>query len=166
VDSQLYGNKIIILGSPGSGKTYFSRLLEKQTHIKAYHLDDLFWESNWQPVPEKIFLQRLLSIVKKESWIIDGNYSKYLKLRTTHADTIIFIDTPVLVCLYRIIARAMKLLFFKQSASTLPKNIIYGIKQGNTKVFDNFWGLVTFVTLFPSRDKKLVLKQILSYKNI
>lgn len=164
MDIQSLGNKIIVLGSPGSGKTHFSRQLAKQIDIKIYHLDDLFWKSKWQPVAEEVLLQQLLDIMKKDSWIIDGNYSKFLEIRTKYADTIIFIDTPVIVCLYRVIMRAMKLRFFKESDSTLPKEIIHGIKQGNTKMFDDFWGLIKLVALFPLIDKKLIFNYILKYK--
>jgi adenylate kinase family enzyme len=164
VDIKSLGNKIVVLGSPGSGKTHFSRQLTKQIDIKTYQLDDLFWKSKWQPVSEELFLQKLLDIMQKDSWIIDGNYSKFLEVRTKYADTIIFIDTPVIICLYRVIMRVIKLRFLKEHDSTLPKDIVHGIKQGNTKMFDDFWGLIKFVVLFPLIDKKLIFNHFLNYK--
>lgn len=102
--------------------------------------------------------------MQKDSWIIDGNYSKYLDIRITHANTIIFIDTPVIVCLYRAVMRAIKLFYLKEINSTLPNQIIDGFKKGHTKMFSDFWGLIKFIIMFPLRDKRLLLKQIETYK--
>jgi len=36
-------NKIFILGSSGSGKTFLANLLSKKLNIPSYDLDDIFW---------------------------------------------------------------------------------------------------------------------------
>ena len=126
-------------------------------------MDDLFWESNWEQLPEQVFLQRLFDIIHKDSWIVDGNYSKHLDVRARHANTIIFIDTTVIICLYRVIMRAIRLFLFRKIDSALPSKIIDGFKNGHTKIFGDFWGLIKFIVMFPLKDKRLLLKQILSY---
>ena len=35
----------------------------------------------------------------KDSWIIDGNYSRTLELRLKHCDTVFLLDYPLEVCL-------------------------------------------------------------------
>ena len=35
----------------------------------------------------------------KDSWIIDGNYSRTLELRIKHCDTVFLLDYPLEVCL-------------------------------------------------------------------
>jgi adenylate kinase family enzyme len=39
--------KIIVIGSSGSGKSTFSRKLSRAMNIPVYHLDALFWKPNW-----------------------------------------------------------------------------------------------------------------------
>ena len=37
--------KIIVIGCPGSGKSTFSRMLNKVINIPVYHLDNMFYET-------------------------------------------------------------------------------------------------------------------------
>ena len=38
--------KIYIIGSPGSGKTYFSKKLSEKYNIKCYQLDKVAWDDD------------------------------------------------------------------------------------------------------------------------
>ncbi|MFK9118673.1 hypothetical protein ABEI56_11710 [Peribacillus castrilensis] len=38
-----------------------------------------------------------------DKWIMDGNYSHSFNLRSELADTIIYLELPLRVCLYRVI---------------------------------------------------------------
>lgn len=91
IDNKSLGKRILVLGSSGSGKTYFSKKLAQKLGYKNYHLDDIFWGRNWQPINEDLFLQKLSTILNYDSWIIDGNYLRYLPIRVSYADTVIFI---------------------------------------------------------------------------
>lgn len=42
-----------------------------------------------------------------DRWIIDGNYGGTLDLRVKEADTVVFLDLPRTLCLYRIVKRAL-----------------------------------------------------------
>lgn len=46
-------------------------------------------------------------VLKRDSWIMDGNYSATLDLRIPAADTIIFLDFPPALCVYRILKRVV-----------------------------------------------------------
>ena len=39
--------RILILGSPGTGKSTLSRELSHILQLPVYHLDQLFFEANW-----------------------------------------------------------------------------------------------------------------------
>lgn len=100
--------KIMIIGSPGTGKSTLGRQLEDTLSIKLYHLDKLFWKPHWE-MSTKHEQQTILSdIVEKESWIIDGNYSSTLDIRMKQADTIIYLKKARLVCLYQVLKRVIK----------------------------------------------------------
>ncbi|MGN1097650.1 MAG: AAA family ATPase, partial [Clostridia bacterium] len=98
-------NRIMIIGSPGSGKSTLSFKLEKLLNIPAVHLDGLFWKSGWVEASREEFDTSLMAELEKPRWIIDGNYGRTIPLRLKYADAVIFLDCPTHVCLFRIIKR-------------------------------------------------------------
>ena len=97
--------KVIVIGCPGSGKSHFSRVLHELTALPLYHLDMLFWNADKTTVSREVFDNRLRSILTKDRWIIDGNYSRTMEKRLRACDTVFFLDLPTEVCLDGIKAR-------------------------------------------------------------
>ena len=100
--------RIIVIGCPGSGKTTFALALHDKTGIPLYHLDTMFWNADKSTVEKEVFLERLVSALKKDSWIIDGNYASTMPLRLQACDTVFFLDYPTDVCLDGVKARRGK----------------------------------------------------------
>ena len=100
--------KILVLGGPGSGKSVLSDNLGKQMNIPVFHLDDLHVECN---VPANGKVERnnkILSILKQKSWIMDGNYRSTLQERIEKSDIIIFLDYPTYKLIWGVLSRAFK----------------------------------------------------------
>lgn len=97
--------KIAIIGSGGSGKSTLARRLGEILKIEVHHLDALFWNPGWigTAKEEQTIVQSKL--VENESWIFDGNYGGTMDIRLNKADTIIFLDIPRSICVYRVIKR-------------------------------------------------------------
>ena len=91
--------RIIVIGCPGSGKSTVSRALHNKTGIPLYHLDMMYWNADKTTVEKSVFLERLSAVLKKDEWIIDGNYGSTMELRMAACDTVIFLDYPLEVCL-------------------------------------------------------------------
>ena len=91
--------KVIVIGCPGSGKSTISRELHNKTGIPLYHLDMMYWNADRTTVEKSVFLERLSTVLEKDEWIIDGNYSSTMELRMAACDTVIFLDYPLDVCL-------------------------------------------------------------------
>ena len=91
--------RIVIVGSPGSGKSVFSRKLSKLLNIEAYHLDNIWWNKDKTHITREEFDVKLNEIVNKEKWIIDGDYSRTYEVRIKACDTIFFLDYPLDLCL-------------------------------------------------------------------
>ena len=91
--------KVIVIGCSGSGKSTVSRALHNKTGIPLYHLDMMYWNADKTTVEKSVFLERLAAVLKKEEWIIDGNYGSTMELRMAVCDTVIFLDYPLEVCL-------------------------------------------------------------------
>ena len=91
--------KIIVVGCPGSGKSYFSTELSKITNIPVYHLDIIGWKPNWVKTQREELQKLVGDIMIKSEWIIDGNYSGTMEDRFMNAEVVFFFDLPTEVCL-------------------------------------------------------------------
>ncbi|MGE7948981.1 DNA topology modulation protein [Lysinibacillus sp. NPDC093688] len=100
--------KVVLIGSGGSGKSTLARQLGERLKIKVYHLDTLFWKPNWVGVPKDEQRTIQNDLVKKEEWIIDGNYGGTMEIRLNTADTIIFLDIPRAICVFRALERIIR----------------------------------------------------------
>ena len=100
--------RILVIGSPGSGKTTFSLELSKILGVGVTHLDRLFWRDNWVNVSNDEFDSQLSAVLESDSWIIDGNYSRTLDMRLERCDTVFFLDYPAAVSLSGYFCRLLK----------------------------------------------------------
>nr|WP_255731586.1 topology modulation protein [Solibacillus sp. MA9] len=99
---------MVIGVSAGVGKSTFAQKLGKALKINVNHLDALYWKPNWVEATLEEFSEAQLDIVKQCQWIIEGNYSNTFQIRAKHADTIIYLELPLYVCLYRVVKRWLK----------------------------------------------------------
>ncbi|SFG17003.1 Adenylate kinase [Halobacillus alkaliphilus] len=98
--------RIMVMGiSAGAGKSTFARQLGDQLSIGVYHLDAFYWKPGWIEAGLPEFKSKQEEVVGRDSWIIEGNYSSTYDLRASHADTIIYLELPLLLCLYRVMKR-------------------------------------------------------------
>ena len=79
--------KIIVIGSPGAGKSVFSQKLKNVTKLPLYHLDMLYHKKDGTHISKEELEEKLEIIFKEEQWIIDGNYQRTLELRLKECDT-------------------------------------------------------------------------------
>ena len=100
--------KVIVIGCPGSGKSTFSKALYHATGLPLYHLDMMYWAADGTNVPKYVFMERLNQVLRKESWIIDGNYGSTMELRMRFCDTVFFLDYPPDICIDGIRSRKGK----------------------------------------------------------
>ena len=100
--------RIMVIGCCGCGKTTLSRKLALKLNLPLVHLDVLNWRDNWNQVSHAEFDRLLLDEVKRNKWVIDGNYNRTIPMRLKYCDTIIYMDYPRLVCLFRAIKRILK----------------------------------------------------------
>lgn len=92
-------NRLMVIGCPGGGKSTFARALGEITKLPIYHLDMLFWNADKTTVDRETFLSRLGTVLEKDQWIIDGNYSFSMEMRLKKCDAVFFLDYPPEVCL-------------------------------------------------------------------
>ena len=92
-------DKIIVIGSPGAGKSTFARKLRDVTHLPLYYLDQLWHKPDQTNISKEEFDKRLGEWIRTDRWIIDGNYQRTLEIRMKVCDTVFLLDFPVEICL-------------------------------------------------------------------
>lgn len=144
------GRKIIVVGSPGSGKSYIAKAIAKATGLTIYHLDMLYWNQGWIETPKEIFEDRIYSILKTDSYIIDGNYKSTFDMRFAACDTVVFMDLPTRVCLKRERERR------NIKRSDFPKFL----EEKEDKEF------IDFIKGFRKSGRKVILEYIKKYSTV
>ena len=83
--------KISVLGYSGSGKSTLAKFLGEKYHADVLHFDAIHWLPGWQQnTPEEKLRLTAEFLDSHDSWVIDGNYSKYyLERRLEESDKII-----------------------------------------------------------------------------
>src|SRR5712671_211419 len=99
--------RILVMGSSGSGKSTFARRLSEITGIPMVSLDALYWKPGWVPSDAAEFEQRVTEAAGHSRWIFDGNYTSHGAgdLRRGVADVVIWFDLPRSTCTVGILTR-------------------------------------------------------------
>jgi adenylate kinase family enzyme len=102
------GQRIVVVGTTGSGKTTLSCQLAQRLYTPQVELDSLFWGPNWTPVSVKVFRQRTAEALSGDAWVADGNYNKVRDIVWQRATTLVWLDYPLSVILGRLIRRTLR----------------------------------------------------------
>ncbi|MDD6156303.1 MAG: adenylate kinase [Lachnospiraceae bacterium] len=97
--------KVIVIGSPGAGKSCFSRELSSIANLPLFHMDNIYWHADRTHISHDELVQELNKIMANDLWIIDGNYISTMELRIKEADTIFYLDFPAEICISGIKSR-------------------------------------------------------------
>jgi adenylate kinase family enzyme len=71
-------------------------------------LDALHWDPNWTEAPWDVFRERLAPALATDRWVVDGNYSRVRDLTWGRADTLVWLDYPLLLTLVRLTRRTIR----------------------------------------------------------
>ena len=97
--------RILVIGCPGSGKSYFSKRLGKILGLPVVHMDNLYWKKDKTSISHEELDTKLIPYLEKDEWIIDGNYHRTLKMRIKYATDVYFLDVPREECIKGMLER-------------------------------------------------------------
>jgi adenylate kinase family enzyme len=97
--------RILVIGCGGAGKSTVARRLADRLGLPIVHLDRVYWRAGWTPTPEDEWRAVVAELIAKPRWVMDGNYGGTMAMRLSAADTVIFLDLPRVVCLWRVVKR-------------------------------------------------------------
>jgi adenylate kinase family enzyme len=99
--------RILVTGNAGSGKTTLSLCLASKLGLSVIHMDKIVWGTKWGRISKAEISQKTGALISAPKWIVDGVSSQVCH----SADTIVFLDFPILTCLRRALLRTLRHLF-------------------------------------------------------
>lgn len=100
--------RIVVVGTTGSGKTSVARKASQVLGVTHVELDAYRHGPNWVETPDPLFRERLTSALSGDAWVADGNYIVARDVVWTRAATLVWLDYPIRVVLWRLFWRTMR----------------------------------------------------------
>ena len=98
-------DRVLVIGPCGAGKSTLARELGNRLKLPVFHMDKLNWKSGWVEGGKDEIRRHLIGIVATDRWLIDGNYGGTLGERLERADTVVYLDFPISLCVTRLLKR-------------------------------------------------------------
>ncbi|MDJ0690884.1 MAG: DNA topology modulation protein [Xenococcaceae cyanobacterium MO_188.B32] len=140
--------RIAIIGSCGAGKSTLAKSLGQKLALPIIHLDSYYWRANWVETPKNDWDTLHQKLLQGECWIIDGNYGSTMDIRLEAADTIIWLDFPRNLCLWRIIKR------YLQYRGNVRDDMAAGCRERLT------WEFLLYVYNFPRQQRPQIISRL------
>jgi adenylate kinase family enzyme len=100
--------RVVVIGTTGSGKSTVAERLSAQTGLRIIELDALYWGRDWQGVPVDLFRHRVERETRDGGWIVVGNYGQVRDLVWPAADTLVWLDLPLSLVMWRLVRRTIR----------------------------------------------------------
>ena len=100
--------RVVVFGTTGSGKSWLAERLAARHGLRLVELDALFWGKDWQPAPLELFRHRVECEIRDGGWIVVGNYGQVRDLTWRAADTLVWLDLPLPLVMWRLLRRTMR----------------------------------------------------------
>lgn len=98
--------RVLVAGTSGAGKTTFAREVARRLALPHTEIDALYHGMDWTPRPE--FMADVAALAAGPSWVTEWQYTAARTLLVEHADTLIWLDYPRALIMWRVIRRTMK----------------------------------------------------------
>lgn len=99
--------RVNVVGSSGSGKSTFSKLLAQRLGHPRIEMDQLFWEPNWKEPTDDVFFKKLETALDLPNWVLDGNYSRTLHIKWKKVTAVVWLDYSFPRVLFQALNRAI-----------------------------------------------------------
>ena len=104
----MVGHRIAVLGMAAAGKSTLARQLARLLDVPHIELDGIFHGPNWVDLPDDLFRARTAEALGGEGWVADGNYTAVRDLTIGRSETVVWLDYPIVIPLWRVIPRTLR----------------------------------------------------------
>ncbi|MCB8820730.1 AAA family ATPase [Microvirga rosea] len=143
--------RILVIGSPGAGKTTLARRIAAAFGLPLVHLDREYWRPGWAKPSDADWDKEAAALAERPAWVMDGEYFDLSGKLLARATTVVWLDLPNWLCLSRALRRLAR--HYRQERPDLA--------DGCPEYFN--WDYVTFIRdiwTYPSRLRPAVLKRL------
>ena len=98
--------RVVVVGTTGSGKTTLAARLAQRLGVPHVELDALHWDAAWTPSP--LFRERVAGALEAPHWVVDGNYGVVRDIVWDRADTLVWLDYPFHVVMQQLTRRTLR----------------------------------------------------------
>ncbi|MEP5730708.1 MAG: AAA family ATPase [Sulfitobacter sp.] len=129
--------RVMILGGSGSGKSTLARRLGAQTGLPVFHMDHIQWQAGWVSRTRDVRREMALEIENQDKWIFEGGFSTTYEHRAARADTLIWLDLPVGLRLWRVTKRLFR--YWGQARPDMAEGCVEGFHSETLPFYIWIW---------------------------
>ncbi|MFC4171491.1 AAA family ATPase [Microvirga sp. GCM10011540] len=100
--------RILVIGSPGAGKSTLARRIAERLDLPLIHLDREYFGPDWIMPSRAEWREKVAQLASRPAWVMDGNYSSTFDIRVPRATDIVWLDIPRWRCLTGVAWRVAK----------------------------------------------------------
>lgn len=100
--------RILVIGSPGAGKSTLASRLAGSLGLPLIHLDGEYFGPGWAMPSRSEWRERVKALAARPAWVMDGNYASTFDIRVPRATVIVWLDLPRWQCLLAVLWRVAK----------------------------------------------------------
>jgi adenylate kinase family enzyme len=100
--------RILVIGSPGAGKSTLASGLAERLGLPLIHLDREYFGPGWTTPTKPEWRERVKVLAARPAWVMDGNYASTFDIRVPRATAIVWLDLPRWRCLGGVLWRVTK----------------------------------------------------------
>ena len=107
-------DRLVLVGTSGAGKTTMAERIARALDMPHIEFDGIRHGPNWTETPDDVFKETLRQRLRGNRWVADGNYSFARDVVWPGATTVVWLDYPIRVVMWRLFRRTIRRGLFRQ----------------------------------------------------
>lgn len=98
--------RVLVAGTTGVGKTTTAGRIGRALGIRHTEIDSIYHGPDW--TPRESFLEEVEAYTSEPTWVTEWQYTLARDMLAARADTLVWIDLPVPIALWRLVRRTLR----------------------------------------------------------
>lgn len=101
-------DRLVLVGTTGAGKTTLAKRIARALDVPHVEFDGIRHGPNWTETPDDMFKEVLRRRLQGDRWVADGNYGFARDVVWPKATTVVWLDYPFPVVMWRLFRRTIR----------------------------------------------------------